>query len=141
MKNKEKYFDELIQIIISGFPLAVDERTNEPRKCDSNISCLDCLFGEGSCINGRKEWLEQEYQESPILDEKEKEYLNAVIKPWRDKVESIVKKLCFEFGYIVIQYRDDMGYTSTVILPNFPKGTMYKGMELNKDYSIEDLGL
>ena len=136
MKNKEKYVDFIAKAFadvdadVCGFR---KEHVLKQKSCRL-VGCVEC--GKRTA-----EWLEQEYQESPILDEKEKEYLNAVIRPWRDKVESIVKKLCFEFGYIVIQYRDDMGYTSTVILPNFPKGTMYKGMELNKDYTLEDLGL
>lgn len=86
MKNKEKYFDKLIQIIIDGYTLAVDELTDEPRRCDNNISCFSCLFGDGSCISGRKEWLEQEYQEpiTPItLTDDEKAILRNIDKKFR----------------------------------------------------------
>ena len=73
----------------------------------------------------------------PILDEKEKEYLSAVIKPFRDQVISISKKSANygEFIGISIDEAED------IYLPYFKKGTIYKGMELNKDYTLEELGL
>ena len=73
----------------------------------------------------------------PILDDKEKEYLSAVIRPWRKKVRCICKK---EYGvtqYIRICLIDEVG----VDFPYFKEGTMYKGMELDKEYTLEELGL
>lgn len=71
-----------------------------------------------------------------ILDEKEKEYLRAVIKPFRDKVDFILKKRASISEYIVIALKDEI-----IALPWFKKGTMYKGMETYKKYSLEDLNL
>ena len=72
----------------------------------------------------------------PILDEKEKEYLSAVIYPFREKIKSIHKD-CYkkeEFIYIYCEkFSDSFG------LPYFKKGTMYKGMELDKKYTLEEL--
>ena len=85
-------------------------------------------------------WLEQDY--SP-LDEKEKAYLSAVIRPWRDKVECIRKQRFLakeNYEFICIVYRDVIGFNH-VDFPNFPKGTMYQGMELSKGYTLEELGL
>ena len=78
----------------------------------------------------------------PILTEKEKEYLSAVIKPFKDKVSYIVKqqgfkddkKLSVEF---IIIYVDD----EKLILPSYDKGALYKDMKLAEKYTIEDLGL
>lgn len=75
----------------------------------------------------------------PILDDVEREYLSAVIKPFRDRVRIIYK---FRYTYsssesIVISIKDD----NNVYLPSFERGTMYKGMELEKAYSLEELGL
>ena len=78
----------------------------------------------------------------PILTEKEKEYLSAVIKPFKDKVSYIVKqqgfkddkKLSVEF---IIIYVDD----EKLILPSYDKGTLYKDMKLAEKYTVEDLGL
>ena len=71
----------------------------------------------------------------PILTDKEKEYLSAVIKPFRDRVSSISKDGPLE--YITISLDGD----DFAILPNFKVGTMYKGMEINKRYNLEELGL
>ena len=76
----------------------------------------------------------------PILTEKEKEYLSAVIKPFKNKVNYIVKqqglkdKLSVEF---IIIYVDD----EKIILPSYDKGTLYKDMKLMEKFTVEDLGL
>lgn len=72
-----------------------------------------------------------------ILTKQEKEYLSYVIKPFRKEVRSIMKvKYCKE-AYIQITFHDycDMSF------PYFEDGTMYKGMEADKEYSLEDLRL
>lgn len=73
--------------------------------------------------------------EKEILDEKEKEYLSAVIKPFRDRIEFIAKRRMFD-DYICIGLNDE-----AISLPYFKKGTMYKGMELYKEYTLKELGL
>ena len=83
-------------------------------------------------------WLEQEYK-PPILDDVEKAYLSAVIKPFRKDVKYI-KKMDYVIRakeYLLIKMRD----LSTAALPLFEKETMYKGMEANKAYTLEELGL
>lgn len=77
-------------------------------------------------------------RKEPILDDKEKEYLSAVIKPF--KIEGIAKKQNDIDEYICIYVIKEY-YTDVVILPYFKKGTMYKGMELDKEYTLEELGL
>ena len=80
----------------------------------------------------------------PILNEAEKEYLSGVIKSFRDKVKCIVKRdyeMSYENEYIFIVFNDDGCMQIKMCFPSFKKGTMYKGMEINKEYSLEDLGL
>lgn len=75
-----------------------------------------------------------------ILSDKEKEYLSAVIKPFRDKVD-YVKKYSFDGGEkesIGISFKNDNGYFS---FPVFKKGTMYAGMYPYREYTLEELGL
>lgn len=43
MKNKEKFKDEILDIICKGGNIAVDNITYEPVDCDS-IDCGSCLF-------------------------------------------------------------------------------------------------
>lgn len=75
--------------------------------------------------------------EQEILDDKEKEYLSSVIKPFRNKVVSISKNKCVdEDAYIVIKLKDD-----DICLPHFNSKSMYCGMKINKKYTLEELGL
>ena len=99
----------------------------------------------GLCIDDfSADWWE-EYKES-ILDEKEKEYLSAVIKPFRDRV-IYIKKIDMYLGcnkydaYILGELGNKDDVVDTFALPYFPKGNMYKGMETNKKYTLEELGL
>lgn len=75
--------------------------------------------------------------EKEILDEEEKEYLTNVIKPFRNKVEYIVKFGCSPEEYISIWLPE----YEKIDLPCFKKGIMYKGMEVNKRYTLKELGL
>ena len=74
-----------------------------------------------------------------ILDDVEKRYLSAVIRPFRKRVDSIIKisdPLGSAKEYIFIKLDGDF-----FALPYFEAGTMYQGMELEKVYTLEELGL
>lgn len=75
-------------------------------------------------------------RKEPILDDKEKEYLSSVIKPFRNRVKYIVKRDIIRFEYIFIKLED-----GSISFPAFKKGTMYKNMKANKGYFLEELGL
>ena len=91
----------------------------------------------GELLNGLDEIVKLHVHEpqKPILTDKEKEYLSAVIKPFRDRVSSISKDGPLE--YITISLDGD----DFAILPNFEEGTMYKGMTLDEKYTLEELEL
>ena len=79
----------------------------------------------------------------PILTDKEKEDLSGIIRLFRDEVISICKfesmRHCgYEFLSIKIN-NNVFKYETT--LPYFKKWAMYKGMKLEKEYSLEELGL
>lgn len=80
-------------------------------------------------------WLEQEYK-PPILDDIEKAYLSAVIKPFRKRVECVRKIVLKKEEFLKIHMEDE-----TISFPFFAKGTMYKGMEAYRDYTLKELGL
>ena len=76
-----------------------------------------------------------------ILNEKEKEYLSAVIRPFRDRVRYIEKRSEGD-QYILISLRiDEKPYCENFLLPFFKADTMYKGMIPHKEYSLEELGI
>ena len=83
-------------------------------------------------------WLLEEYSE-PILDDVEKEYLSAVIKPFRKKITYIKKNKCLTNGmqYLFIEICDG----DYMHFPYLDDDSMYKGMELDKKYSLEELDL
>lgn len=129
MKNIEKYKDD---IIASGH--------SDITCCVNALLHMKCSGDCEKCKKYAMKWLLEECKE-PILDDAEKEYLSAVIKPFRKKVKNIVKINLFgspeeQFIRIVI------GNLDFINLPNFNKNTgMYRSMEVDKLYSLEELGL
>ena len=113
------------------------------------IDCSTSNF-ESSWINHKEifndKFLDQEIEieEPDILDEVEKRYLRAVIKPFRDRVISISKYFyVFDNAYAIdIYVMSSVGIFEKEIirLPLF-RNEMYKGMAKNKVYTLEDLDL
>ena len=74
----------------------------------------------------------------PVLDKEEKEYLSNMIKPFKDRINYIYKQEWdYEKETICINYDGD----DEVALPDFKKSTMYKGMNLEEEYTLKELGL
>lgn len=87
----------------------------------------------------------------PIIDDVEKEYLGNIVKPFRDRIIYIAKAETVKtynpnakvYECIYIMYKDTSKKQNPFYMgfPCFKKGTMYKSMELNKKYTLEELGL
>lgn len=107
-------------------------------------------------LNIDKEWVtasymlmlilagQKEIEKKTILNEAEKEYLRGIIKPFRDRVQDITKvDLNYEgvYEFIRINHDDYGSPIGTINLPNFRNGDMYKGMVVDKEYSVGDLEL
>lgn len=73
----------------------------------------------------------------PILTDEEKEYLSAVIKPFREMVESITKMT--SYGDYIISIALENG--EEINFPWFKRGKMYNGMKPERHYTLEELGL
>lgn len=81
------------------------------------------------------------YEEKELLTDKERTYLSIIIEPFRDKVGYISKKRnSSDKGQAHICI---FGKGSTVIatLPWMKITEKYNGMQLDKNYKLEDLGL
>lgn len=77
-------------------------------------------------------------QEKEILDDTEKRYLKAIIRPFKNKVNHISKEDCYDGDcYISIELNDE----ENIKLPYFKKETMYNSMEEDKKYTLKELGL
>ena len=76
-----------------------------------------------------------------ILDEVEKRYLRGIIRPFRDKVQ-FIRKFIYSSGNASIDIEIEDSNTGWIIeLPPFSDNKMYKGMEENKKYTLEELNL
>ena len=126
----------------------VKEKYNSPRMIFDTIQA----FMDPEIKHIREEytadildWMAQQYRET-ILNPKEKEYLASVIRPFRKEVKVIRKQedpagkeyiqICLEKDRMTLPREKD-----SMTFPSFEKGKMYKGMELEKRYTPEDLGL
>ena len=130
-------------------------------ECFEIVECKNCLFDHVYCgdsddadawINHKdlysNKFLDQEVEiEVPdILIKEEKEYLRAVISPFRYKVLSIKKLIyfgCYHKGYFInikVDNKFDLFGVQNVQLPYF-QDDMYEKMEIDKEYTLEDLGL
>ena len=79
----------------------------------------------------------------PILTDKEKEYLSNVIKPFRKHIITIRKIQNYKYEFIeIVIYSNVEGVSCEVIsFPYFNRGEMYKGIKINKEYTLKELGL
>lgn len=80
-----------------------------------------------------------EGEEEEILDEIEKKWLGNFVKPFRSKIYDIVKYRLYDNSGEWLQIRMKDG--PDIDLPYFKLNKMYKGMKINKDYTLEELGL
>lgn len=77
-----------------------------------------------------------------LLDSIDRKYFNNFLRPFRDKIQYIRKmqSLDSDYEYIKIFYFKDT-QPSSIYLPYFKTGTMFKKLELDKQYDLNDLDL
>ena len=129
-------------------------------KVKENYYCNNLYFRNDNDLKGLKDTISLNkmikieepiyttvYEKKEILDEAEKRYLSNFIRPFRDNVKYIKKthyryekskiEICVN-GYIEEANISDTYYT---FLPAFSTNEMYNGMTLEKEYTLEELGL
>lgn len=135
MKNKDKYI--LNEIVIKTTDTLSGHKVEIFYKDKIIYERIYLVETSPKKITDFFNWLEQEYK-PPILDDVENAYLSAVIKPFRNEVECIVKYMFSEekeFLAICLNNGEE------ITLPIFIRRTMYKGMKSRKEYTLEELGL
>lgn len=130
MRNIEKYKDSI------EYHINVCGLHNEFYKIKHGKHPNDCCGNCDKCYDECIRWLSEEYKES-VLDEVERKYLSDVIKPFGHRVSYIVKKLNGSGYYIAII----VNKFDVMSLPYFQNNTMYKGMKVNRRYTLKELGL
>lgn len=138
MKNKEKYDTRYLTFnvsqnqngIVKSIDIYYDVKRIEKIKFLNETSVTQAMNAIGN-------WFEEEYKPE-ILTDKEKAYLSAVIRPFRENTKYIEKRFfVLNSEYIMICFRNH----ETLSFPTFKTGKMYKGMECDKEYTLEELGL
>ena len=129
-----------------------------------NKSCRTCPFDNNGCnavrcLKSPQDILEdfnERYDDlvrvlktlkEERLDKGEKEYLTAVLKPYKrfENTLFVVKRERLwrdNKEYLVIKAEDGNGdYDLDFVFPDFKKGTKYAGLESNKKYTLKELGI
>ena len=146
MLNGEKYKDEIAKV---GYDFGFyDNDFIYACECHDYNMCNTCKFNNEAigCRAERIKWLLEEYKEpiKPILTEKEKAYLKNVIEPYGNNTayvcRFITETLRKEFLSICINVDENSINSFEIPLIHGLK-TWYKNMVLDKEYSLEELGL
>lgn len=125
-----RYCDDFIFQGIEGYTASYDKNSG---------------FNNMDFYNNRFFDLEIEIDIPNILNKEEKEYLSAFIKSFRDKVISISRKIytITRSGFIYqTTYFIDIQVDKEFVICGFQiQNNMYENMELDKEYTLEELGL
>ena len=101
-------------------------------------------FEKSECLN----LFHVAYVERPImyelvfdlrkLDHIERNYLTNVLRPFKKDIKYVKKNSLFDGSYcLTVRLNNSDG----IIFPCFKDSNMYKGMEVNREYTLEELGL
>lgn len=135
MKNIEKYEKEIKNKIKENGTFDCAIKGVRGHVCDEDFRCTNC---------GLKslDWLLEEYEEPTILTNKEKIIIKNILKAFEPfgKELSYITKECWDYGenccFLNFKYGDDNFGTLT-----FNQNKLFKGMEINKCYTLGGLGL
>lgn len=133
MNNKEMEIREGDKIYFKNHPaIIVGMRQANGMK----VKNLEKKYGKIEEIQ-RPNFYNRIYKNKEILDDAEKRYLKAVIRPYKkERIKCIRKTYGFRGEYIDIVLTND-----DIALPYFEHNTMYKGMDIDKEYTVKELGL
>lgn len=146
MKNGEKYACNIEKALNEhSFKCSIRKVMDDVTgvsECIEYKTCTEC----GKCMNESLEWLNQEYKE-PILTEEEKDIIRHFVEAYSGICSKIVKVIkTGSFNVVCLKFLS--GSTSSIysvnfvtISPEISKDVMFKGMELNVAYTLEELGL
>lgn len=137
MLNIEKYKDEIKAELEKNKTLGCVVNKLMGNTCDDYPKCNDCYLKV-------LDWLLQEYKE-PILTDKEKEILKNISRRFDSighHIITIKKKKCFvDDGNLIFKVKIDAVNHTYSESDLFYLDKKFKGMELEKEYTLEELGL
>lgn len=125
---------------------------NKPKKVRGNwyessveanlLKAFRHMFSSIKCEDDKPTLIKDIY-DPQILDDVERKYLKTILRPFHDEVEYIAKSEAYlanngwcKKEYLFIKFRD-----GSFTFPSFDPGEMYSGMERNKEYTMDELGI
>ena len=139
--NLEHYKEELKDIFKNNYCYPINMIFRIEHELDRDIKYNET--GNKQFTGDILDWMAQPYK-GPILDDAERKYLSEVIRPFRDMVESIYKGIRYKNDYVIrvdLKFDKSKLYRKSISFPLIEGELMFKGMEINKFYSLEELGL
>lgn len=133
--NKDLMLKEKDKVTV--FDLELNERGLMIIEKYSEGTIAECEKNNLRVLKVERPKYETIYEVKEILDDKEKEYLSYVIRPFRNRVKSIKKLSYFKKCWIKIKLTTD----EDIDFPLFKEDKMYKGMKINIEYTLEELGI
>lgn len=119
--------------------LNIEDYSNELKHvlyCDNDFDIMT-VYEEVYNLDEIKNTNRAIWRRQSLLDSVEKEYLEFVLRPFKDKIEYIVMTKDLNGNtYLYIALEND-----SMQFPSFEKGTMYKGLGVDKRYTVKELGL
>lgn len=105
-----------------------------------DISSLEECFSDVLFKNVTWENSPIQFRDDEPLTPKEREYLKFVFRPFASHI-AYVKKISVDNSEYIWVYIWNGGNATSMTFPGFEKGTMFKGMNLKKMYTLKELGI
>lgn len=141
MKNIEKYEKKITEYVNKG--CCVDCAIATAAGFRETTPCIDqeCDECEKKCIK----WMFSEYKEEILSDDEKdiiKEMLDVILK-FGCEVNYVRKKYDDIYGkaYVLLSYENSLTKYSDIMTTPWFKKDKFKGMEIGKEYKLEELGI
>ena len=135
MKNIEKYENEISQLVNEGDDLECAIATAAGIREEKPCYHQDCEGCHKKCL----EWMYSEYKE-PILSDDEKEIVKAMCDVIQKCGCDVVYVRKYH-KYIGVVYKNNTTNCDSILYSPYFKDDKFKGMECEKKYYLEELGI
>lgn len=143
MKNKEKYAEQIVDIVCADVSFGVDKCTGSLASC-RELHCGKCLLNEMNryaCYDSRKEWADSEYVERPVISKRDRAFLDYFKEEYNYIARNKNGKL---FLYRLAPYKEEeclswIGHNCSCLRLEYNVDFPMIKWEDEKPWSIKDL--
>lgn len=140
MKNIEKYEQEISKLVNKGSSLECSIATVAGIRKEKPCYHQECEECHKKCL----EWMYSEYNE-PILSDDEKEIVRSMCDLIHKFGCTVIDVRKIDIGncdsFISIRYENPVIRTNYTISSPIKDNDKFKGMKLNRKYTLEELGM